>query len=270
MSDTALNYILSQGTAADRVAFTPSPPTVASGPDLGYLWFETDTGSLYGWNSAGSSWSLLTSGGGASAFTDLTDVPASYSGAASKAVAVNAAANALEFVARPAEELIAESSPSGVGTVTFSSIPTTFRDLILVVRGAGTKAAAFVEVRVQLNGDTGANYDFQNLTMNNGSNTSAGNVAQVSLFGGWLPAASGGVASASSMSEMTIYNYKDTTFHKAVSSRGGVRTGAAATNTFINETWGDWRNTAAVTSVTAFLDANNFVAGSVVSLYGRR
>jgi len=37
---------------------------------------------------------------GASAFTGLSDVPASYSGAAAKGVAVNSAANALEFVAK--------------------------------------------------------------------------------------------------------------------------------------------------------------------------
>lgn len=40
--------------------------------------------------------------GGAGAFTDLTDVPSSYSGQANKLVRVNAGATALEFTAPPA------------------------------------------------------------------------------------------------------------------------------------------------------------------------
>lgn len=44
---------------------------------------------------------LVASSGGASAFTDLTDVPSSYSGAGSKYVAVNSGATALEFVSAP-------------------------------------------------------------------------------------------------------------------------------------------------------------------------
>ena len=42
-------------------------------------------------------------GGGASAFTDLTDAPASFSGAGGQFVAVNSGATALEFVAAPSD-----------------------------------------------------------------------------------------------------------------------------------------------------------------------
>lgn len=43
-------------------AFTPDPPTPASGPDNGYLWFQTDTGDTYAWD--GADWVLITAAGG--------------------------------------------------------------------------------------------------------------------------------------------------------------------------------------------------------------
>lgn len=49
--------------------------------------------------AGGAAWETPTGGGGgASAFTDLTDAPASYSGAGGKLVAVNSGATGLEFV----------------------------------------------------------------------------------------------------------------------------------------------------------------------------
>lgn len=66
MADTTLNNFLSSGTAAERAAYTPTPPTPASGPDPGYFWFETDTGLTYSWN--GAAW-VQTGGGGANSVT---------------------------------------------------------------------------------------------------------------------------------------------------------------------------------------------------------
>jgi hypothetical protein len=58
MSDLTLNRFLASGTAAERAAFTPDPPTPASGPDPGYVWYETDTGQFYSWD--GSAWQQAT------------------------------------------------------------------------------------------------------------------------------------------------------------------------------------------------------------------
>jgi hypothetical protein len=53
MSDTALDKFLNYGTAAERIAFTPSPPPLATL----YLWYETDTGDTYVYDS---SWHLVS------------------------------------------------------------------------------------------------------------------------------------------------------------------------------------------------------------------
>jgi hypothetical protein len=47
MPDGLLNQFLAIGTAAQRAAFTPTPPTVLAGPDQGYAFYETDTGKLF-------------------------------------------------------------------------------------------------------------------------------------------------------------------------------------------------------------------------------
>jgi len=68
--DSTLNRFLARGTAAQRAAFTPSPPTPASGPSSGYLWYETDTTALYAWT--GSAWQAITTGGGGGTVVNST------------------------------------------------------------------------------------------------------------------------------------------------------------------------------------------------------
>ncbi len=63
MSDGALNYFVAAGTNADRLAFTPSPPTPAAGPHSGYFFFETDTSNTYSWNAGGAAWVKVNTGG---------------------------------------------------------------------------------------------------------------------------------------------------------------------------------------------------------------
>jgi hypothetical protein len=60
MTDSKLNQFLSRGTNAQRLAFTPSPPTPASGPSPTYLWYETDTGFLFAYD--GAAWHSVAPG----------------------------------------------------------------------------------------------------------------------------------------------------------------------------------------------------------------
>ncbi len=64
MADSTLNRFLSSGTAAERAAFTPTPPTPSSGADSGYLWFETDTDLIYCWDSVAVAWVAVGGGSG--------------------------------------------------------------------------------------------------------------------------------------------------------------------------------------------------------------
>jgi hypothetical protein len=163
--------------------------------------------------------------------------------------------------------LIATSTPAGVGTVTFASIPNTYRDLQVRVRGAGAAAASFVNVGVQFNGDAGANYDFQENVTNNTTPGGSANVAQTSVAIGYLPAASG-VANLGGGAEATIFDYAGSTLFKDVLALKGVRLSGSASGYFAGMVWGSWRNSNAITSVTVVLSSGAFAAGSTVSLYG--
>ncbi len=59
MSDTSWPVIMHYGTNAERLAFTPVPP--ATGQPL-YMWYETDTGSTFLYDT---SWHQITGSGGA-------------------------------------------------------------------------------------------------------------------------------------------------------------------------------------------------------------
>lgn len=47
------------GTAAQRAAFTPNPPTAATAKPI-YIWYETDTGNTYLYDTA---WHLISGSG---------------------------------------------------------------------------------------------------------------------------------------------------------------------------------------------------------------
>ncbi len=60
MSDTSLNKFVGYGTNAERIAFTPSPATIAAAPKQLYLWYTTDTTKLWGYDT---SWHDLSAAG---------------------------------------------------------------------------------------------------------------------------------------------------------------------------------------------------------------
>lgn len=58
MSDSLYPTYQHYGTAAERAAFTPDPPTNFQPI---YIWYETDTGDAYLYHNA--AWVLIVSGG---------------------------------------------------------------------------------------------------------------------------------------------------------------------------------------------------------------
>lgn len=168
----------------------------------------------------------------------------------------------------PGLTLLSEQSPSGTGTVTFSSISGAYRDLVVVVRGRGSTAANNVNVGIEMNADTtAANYERVRAGTVNGGSTVSGSSASDTICG-TLPAASATSGCAGSL-HIEVYDYKGTTFHKQFFSNYGGRMGVALSDYATGSFSGRWKNAAAVTQVDIKLVAGNFDAGSVVSLYGR-
>lgn len=169
-------------------------------------------------------------------------------------------------IANPAIVLIEEQSPSGVGVVTFSSLGS-YTHLKIFYDARGDQSATSSLMNLQFNGDTGSNYDAQRSSFNTGS----GLTEQIAATSGIIGAvtAATGAANYSTSGEITIPNYRNTTFYKsAMSQIAGPLTVTTTGNLFsrIHSVW--WRSTAAVASITLTLASGNYVAGTKFSLYG--
>ncbi len=112
MSDSLLETFLRYGTNAQRIAFTPDPPTVSGmAVKVLYEWRETDTGDVYVYDTA---WHLISSGT-ATAITALTsDVTATGPGSVAATIANNAVTLAKIAHAAASSKLVGSGS-SGSG-----------------------------------------------------------------------------------------------------------------------------------------------------------
>ena len=161
---------------------------------------------------------------------------------------------------------IEEQTPSGTGTITFSSLGAhTHYEIRCVVRG--TQVATETNLNLTFNGDTGANYDWQTNIIGGSTVTGVNTFADTRAFVGNVSAASS-TANYAGAGTIRIYNAPGTTFFKTGDSH--MQGFKAATNTNFPEYVNAfaWRNTAAITSMTLALASGNYVAGSKFSLYG--
>lgn len=138
-------------------------------------------------------------------------------------------------------------------TVTFSSIPQTYTDLILVTEATGTTNGA---MDVRFNGDTGSNYSRTGLY---GDGTTAGSYRNNLAYG--LIAA--GASSNRAIAITHFMNYSNSTTFKDYLSRDST---PSATGIALYM----WRNTAAITTIALTGDpiGSNIGAGSTLTLYG--
>ena len=138
-------------------------------------------------------------------------------------------------------------------SITFSSIPATYRDLRLIISvppsGAGPRMI------LRFNGDSGSNYSGVRMFGNGSSatsNTSGGGEAYV------LDASNTGGA----LVKVEVMDYSATDKHKTQLIR--MDDAAAITFAIANR----WANTDAITSILVGSTINSYPVGTVVSLYG--
>ena len=136
---------------------------------------------------------------------------------------------------------------SSAASVTFSSIPATYRDLILVFRGTLTTTAV---VGARANGDTGSNYTLVRMV---------GPVVSSSHTETYFPLLYSG-SPLNGLSIVQFMDYSATDKHKTALTRSGDfsadRVEAIASR---------WANTAAINSLTV---SSTFASGCTFNLYG--
>ena len=147
-------------------------------------------------------------------------------------------------------------------SVTFSSIPATYRDLILVCSLRATVSNQLALFRV--NGDSGSNYSYVSLT-------GRGNDTAVSLSGtgtaayATLDASPASATNAQTLSTIQFMDYSATDKHKTFLSRAG---GVSATFNATEALAQRWANTSAITSIVFSMTSGSFVSGATFALYG--
>lgn len=167
-------------------------------------------------------------------------------------------------------DLIEEKTPSGVGTVTFTSLGSGYKALRVAVFGRSTAVATTDNVWLQFNGDTTNVYDWQYSQSTGAANsTPSGLIATNHMIVGVLTGANA-VADSPGQTVIDIPYPFDTTFQKSGHFYGGLLHTAATTGILDFHGNGRWRSTAALTSITVLLDTANFVAGTKIALYGYR
>ena len=149
--------------------------------------------------------------------------------------------------------------PSTTTSITFNSIPQTYRDLVIISNSQNATGSS-MGFRIRVNGDTGSNY------------------VAMTLFGGSSPAtafsgtadhayvnATGTGANRFSNFQFDILDYSATDKHKNLLKLSHYF-GAIP---FVESSNFRWTNTAAITSFTIYTSiASAFNVGSTVSIYG--
>lgn len=157
------------------------------------------------------------------------------------------------------EKIASTTLGSAASSITFSSIASTYTDLIVVVQGTYSTSDDLICLRY--NNDTGSNYSSTNM-YGNGTSAQAYRASNAtSIQAGWYPNPGG----ASVVSNMVshIFNYSNTTTYKTNISRGDTSNvqGTAARV-------GLWRSTAAVNRIDLIMLAGNLQSGTTATIYG--
>jgi hypothetical protein len=136
--------------------------------------------------------------------------------------------------------------------------------LRLFIYGRGDTAATSVNIKVQFNGDTGANYDWE-LMIASSTTTAAAEGIATNLLMAELPAASA-PANVFTSIEALIQNHANAVGHKHLTYLGGGKRANASGQINAAQGSGYWRDASAITRIVLTPQAGNLIAGTRVRL----
>lgn len=158
--------------------------------------------------------------------------------------------------------IASQTLASATATVTFSTIPSGYTDLVLVANPKSSRTTT-TQVKLTFNSDTASNYSWTRLLGDGSAASSARASSQAYVEVGYIAGNTGTVQP--DMFVLNIQNYSNTTTNKTLLSRWQSMNAA---NQYVAAVVGLWRSTAAITSITLTSDTSNFEVGSTFTLYG--
>ena len=152
----------------------------------------------------------------------------------------------------------------GQSTITFSSIPSTYKHL--QIRGIlrGTNASSEVSNRMRFNGDTASNYSYHAL-YGNGSAAVAESIAPVSVMLFGSSAAASATSGIFGVTVIDILDYANTNKYKTIKALSGSDSNGSGG---VYLTSNSWRNTNAITTIDIFAASGNLAQYTQFDLYG--
>jgi hypothetical protein len=157
----------------------------------------------------------------------------------------------------------AKNLTTTTASITFSSIPATYTDLLLSISSRNDDI--YNEVHFRFNGDTGNNYSGRNVYGNGSTAISSSSSSISSLQNLTVQSVSGQTANTFGNIELYIPNYLSSN-QKSIRADGVQENNATSAQAMLGA--GLWANTAAITSIQAFPSVGSFVANSNFYLYG--
>lgn len=162
--------------------------------------------------------------------------------------------------------LISELTPTGTGTASWTGISPAYKKLIIEFSIRSDAAAAGVESKIHFNSDsTSAHYLFQE---NRSNFYGEGHQSYVDNFlsvGAMIPDASYPTGYFA-VGKVEIIQYANTNFNKIAQTFLSSRANSTVAQIAFNSTF--WDDTSAINQVDILLSAGNYLAGSVLRLYG--
>ena len=145
-------------------------------------------------------------------------------------------------------------------TVTFASIPSGYKDLVLVTNAKNTQAENSY-LNLNFNGDTGSNYPLVNMIGNGSSATSRTGYGPYLYVN--LDTRFSNSATRPGLSQISIFDYSATNKHKSILIRNDVA--EIGTETIAAR----WESTSAISTILiSMFNAGSFAAGSTFRLLG--
>ncbi len=149
-------------------------------------------------------------------------------------------------------------------SVTFSSIPSTYTDLVLVMNCWQPSSTG--ELQIQFNGDTNSNYSYTRVESNHNGVESLRASNSTKIFVGALS-----TNSYPTVSTVHIHNYANSSIYKTALIRQNCPYTSATFPTNAGAVVGQWRSTSAITSIVVDQfnsGSGSFDTGSTFILYG--
>jgi hypothetical protein len=171
------------------------------------------------------------------------------------------------FVDTSFQSIASYTLSSSQSTVTFSSIPSTYKHLQIRYLARDTTSTVDANsVLVRFNGDSASNYN-RHYFYSDGTTLTAGYVAQTNIDGGVL--VGGGLAANSfGAGVIEILDANDTNKFTTIRTISNCESNYGGNKNYVMLQSGLWRDVSAINSITVTTNGTAFAQYSQIALYG--